>query len=152
MLKLALKPDLDSWGACLVAWASILEVGQLQIKHSNGLSYYLGLLWFIYSNVVLFEAFFPQFHFAITWCVCVCVCSFQLRGLQDRLSIHVLNRRCARGTARPVRKLIWYFDINTDVSYSPLFHLRVSKFQIKMLCDMIIISLPICLSCWNKSW
>lgn len=65
--------------------------------------------------------------------------------------MYALDRWYACSMTWPLWKLIWYFDINTDVSYSPLFHLSVSKLQIKILCNMIIISLSICLSCWNKS-
>ena len=66
---------LDSWDVWIVvAWTSILEVGQLQIKHSNYLSYSLGLLWFIYSNAFLFEPTFFQIHFTVVCVLCVCVC------------------------------------------------------------------------------
>ena len=66
---------LDSWDVWIaVAWTSILEVGQLQIKHSNYLSYSLGLLWFIYSNAFLLNQLFSKsISLLCVYSVCVCV-------------------------------------------------------------------------------
>lgn len=79
------KQDLDSGEVWIVVWASILEVGQLQIQHSNSLRYYLGLPLFIYSDMLRFESIFLRPILLLPGvCVCLCMCSVQLRGLEDK--------------------------------------------------------------------